>query len=326
MYLDKSIDEFRNDIMKGLQHPVQKSTPSKYLYDSQGSQLFELITNQPEYYPTRTELSILEQNATKIVGKLSKEIILIELGSGSSRKTKYLFSEILKNQKKLIYFPIDISFNFLDSIVADLESFHENLTVKGIPRDYVNGIKECNNILFENNFNFDSSARLILFFGSSIGNFEPEDARDFLKQIRLTMYDNDLLLVGFDLIKEIQLLEPAYNDKAGFTAKFNLNLLSRINRELGGNFDVNNYEHQAVFNTYQNRIEMHIKSKADQLIKLEGCDEPIPIKKGESIHTESSYKYSEEKIEKMASRSGFSIEQIFSDDQNWFDLVLMSPC
>jgi len=326
LYLDKTNDEFRNDILKGLKHPFQKSTPSKYLYDDRGSQLFELITEQPEYYPTRTELSILEQNASKITEKISKEIILIELGSGSSKKTRCLFSEILKNQKKLIYFPIDISFNFLDSIVADLESFHKNLTVKGIPKDYVNGIKECNNILFENNFSFERSARLILFFGSSIGNFEPEDARDFLKQIRLTMYNNDLLLVGFDLVKEVGILERAYNDKAGYTADFNLNLLNRINRELGGNFHINNYEHLALFNTEQNRIEMHIKSKTDQFINLSGCKESIPIRKGESIHTESSYKYNRQKIEKLASRSGFLVEQIFTDDRNWFDLVLLRPC
>jgi uncharacterized SAM-dependent methyltransferase len=165
-----------------------------------------------------------------------------------------------------------------------------------------------------------------LFFGSSIGNFEPEDARHFLKEVRLTMYDDDLLLVGFDLIKAVELLEPAYNDKAGYTADFNLNLLNRINRELGGNFDVNNYEHVAVYNTKQNRIEMHIKSKIDQLITLAGCKDPIPIRKGESIHTESSYKYDERKIEKLASRSGFLVEQIFTDDQNWFDLVLLRPC
>lgn len=326
MYLDKSYEEFRNDIIKGLQHPYQKSTPSKYLYDNRGSQLFELITDQPEYYPTRTELSILEQNVSKITKKISKEIILIELGSGSSRKTRCLFSEILENQNKLIYFPIDISFNFLDSIVADLESYHENLTVKGIPKDYVSGIKECNNILFESNFNFESSARLILFFGSSIGNFEPEDARDFLKQIRLTMYDDDLLLVGFDLIKEASLLEPAYNDKAGYTADFNLNLLNRINKELGGNFDVNNYEHLAIYNSQHNRIEMHIKSKKDQLINLSGCKDPILIKKNESIHTESSYKYDDYKIEMLATRSGFLVEQIFTDNQKWFNLVLLRPC
>lgn len=326
MYLDKSNDEFRNDILNGLKQPLQKSTPSKYLYDNRGSQLFELITDQPEYYPTRTELSILKQNASEITDKITKEIILIELGSGSSKKTKCLFPEILKNQNKLIYFPIDISFNFLDSTVSDLESFHENLTVKGIPNDYVNGIKECNNILFENNYNFESSARLILFLGSSIGNFEPEDARDFLKQIRLTMYDDDLLLVGFDLIKEEEVLERAYNDKAGYTADFNLNLLRRINRELGANFDINNFEHLALYNTRQNRIEMHIKSKIDQFIHFKGCKDSIPIKKGESIHTESSYKYDEQKIENLASRSGFLVEQNFRDDKNWFNLVLFRPC
>lgn len=326
MYLDKSNDEFKNDILNGLQNPNQKSTPSKYLYDTRGSQLFEQITDQPEYYPTRTELSILADNAMNIAERISKEIILIELGSGSSRKTKYLFNEILKKQKKLIYFPIDISINFLDSIVADLESFHENLTIKGIPKDYVSGIKDCNNILFENNFSFDSFSRLIVFFGSSIGNFEPEEARDFLKQIRLTMYDDDLLLIGFDLIKEIGLIEPAYNDKAGVTAKFNLNLLNRINKELSGNFETENYHHEALFNPEKSRMEMHIKSKLDQFVVFDGCKEPIQIKKGESIHTESSYKYDKERIHKLASRSGFAVDHIFSDNRDWFNLVLLKPC
>jgi uncharacterized SAM-dependent methyltransferase len=139
------------------------------------------------------------------------------------------------------------------------------------------------------------------------------------------MYDDDLLLVGFDLIKAEEVLERAYNDKAGYTADFNLNLLHRINRELGANFDVNNFEHLALYNTRQNRIEMHIKSKIDQFIHLKGCKDSIPIKKGESIHTESSYKYDEQKIENLASRSGFLVEQNFRDDKNWFNLVLFRP-
>lgn len=319
-------DEFRSDIIKGLSDPQQKSTPPKYLYDTLGSQLFEQITEQPEYYPTRTEINILQGNSSKIIKSIPKEIVLIELGSGSSKKTRFLFDEILKKQDKLYYFPIDISMNYLDSIVANLESLNKNLVVKGIPQDYINGIKQCDNILFENNISFDTFSRLIVFFGSSIGNFEPEEARDFLKQIRLSMHDKDFLLVGFDLVKEISLIELAYNDKAGFTSKFNLNLLSRINNELNGNFDIEKFYHQAFYNTRENRLEMHIKSRADQTVSISGINEKFHFKAGETIHTENSYKYDRTRIENLASRSGFIVDRIFSDNNKWFDLVLFRPC
>ncbi len=326
MYLDDNNEEFRTDILKGLSNPIQKSIPSKYLYDSKGSFLFEQITVQPEYYPTRTENSILEEYSTKILQNISKEIILIEMGSGSSTKTKHLFDSILKRQDKLYYFPIDISFNFLDSVVTGLETQNQNIMVKGIPNDYINGIKDCNNILFENNFKFDSFSRLIVFFGSSIGNFEIDEARDFLKTVRINMNNKDFLLVGFDMIKDECLIEPAYNDKEGFTAQFNLNLLTRMNRELGCNFDLHEYEHYAFFNKEKDRIEMHLKSKSDQEFRISGSDKIFQIYKGETIHTESSYKYNEERIKKLAIRSGFSLERIFSDNNNWFNLVMLKPC
>jgi len=323
--LDDNNEGFRTDILKGLSNPIQKSIPSKYLYDSRGSYLFEQITVQPEYYPTRTENSILEAYSYKILQDIPKEIILIEMGSGSSKKTKHLFDTILIRQDKLYYFPIDISFNFLDSVVTDLETQNENIMIKGIPNDYINGIKDCNNILFENNFKFDSFSRLIIFFGSSIGNFEIDEARDFLKAVRLNMNDKDYLLVGFDMIKDQFLIEPAYNDKAGYTAQFNLNLLNRMNRELGCNFDLREYIHYAFFNKEKDRIEMHLKSKSDQEVRISGSDKIFHISQGETIHTESSYKYSEDKIQRLAIRSGFSIEKIFSDNNNWFDLVMLKP-
>ena len=325
MHFDDNSEEFRTDILRGLSNPIQKSIPSKYLYDNKGSYLFEQITIQPEYYPTRTENSILEEYSHKILENIPKEIILIEMGSGSSKKTKHLFDTILKRQDKLYYFPIDISFNFLDSVVTDLETQNEKIRIKGIPNDYINGIKDCNSILFENNFKYDSFSRLIVFFGSSIGNFEINEARDFLKDLRLNMNDKDFLLVGFDMIKDEFLIEQAYNDKAGFTAQFNLNLLTRMNRELGSNFDPNQYLHYAFFNKEKDRIEMHIKSKSDQEVRIPGCNKIFHLSKGESIHTESSYKYSKDKINKLATRSGFSLENIFSDNNNWFNLVLLKP-
>lgn len=324
--MDNNNEEFRTDILKGLSNPIQKSIPSKYLYDSKGSYLFEQITVQPEYYPTRIENSILEEYSTNILQDISKEIILIEMGSGSSKKTKHLFDSILKKQDKLYYFPIDISFNFLNSVVNDLETKNQKIWVKGIPNDYINGIKDCNNILFENNFKFESFSRMIIFLGSTIGNFEIDEARDFLKSVRINMNDKDFLLVGFDMIKDEFLIESAYNDKAGFTAQFNLNLLTRMNSELGCNFDLGEYEHYAFFNKKKDRAEMHLKSKSDQEFRIPGSDRKFPISRGETIHTESSYKYSEVKIQELAIRSGFSIEKIFSDKNNWFNLVMLKPC
>ncbi len=219
MFLDKSTNEFGKDILIGLSNEFQKSTPSKYLYDDIGSELFEKITLQPEYYPTRTEIEILESYANKIVKYIQKEIVLIELGSGSSKKTKFLFNEILKKQNQLYYFPIDISFNFLTSVVSNLENSLTNVIVKGIPYEYIDGINHCNNILFENDIEIKNISRLIIFLGSSIGNFEIDDARNFIKDIRLHITNDDFLLVGFDFIKDISLIESAYNDTKGYYFK-----------------------------------------------------------------------------------------------------------
>ncbi len=325
MFLDKNIDKFKSDILLGLSDTTQKFIPSKYLYDNLGSELFELITVQPEYYPTRTEIKILENYSEEIVKNIKKNIILIELGSGSSKKTHYLFEKILLKQNKLYYFPIDISFKYLNTIVSNIENSFKQIIVKGIPDDYIHGINRCNNVLFENNIELNKTCRLIVFFGSSIGNFEIDQARDFLKSVRGLMSNNDLLLIGFDLVKDQTIIKAAYNDKAGITSKFNLNLLNRINRELDGNFDLQKFSHEAFFNSAKKRVEMHIKSEIDQYVFISLLNERFHFRKDESIHTESSYKYTLEDIQKLTSRSGFKIEKYFSDDKNWFELVLLKP-
>jgi L-histidine Nalpha-methyltransferase len=325
LFLDKSTNEFGKDILIGLSNAFQKSTPSKYLYDDKGSELFERITLQPEYYPTRTEIEILDSYAYKIVEYIQKEIVLIELGSGSSKKTKFLFNEILKKQNQLYYFPIDISFNFLTSIVSNLENSLTNIIVKGIPYEYIDGINHCNNILFENDIEIKNISRLIIFLGSSIGNFEIDDARNFIKDIRLHITNDDFLLVGFDLIKDISLIESAYNDTNGITSKFNLNLLNRINKELGGNFKNENFSHKAFYNQNKKRIEMHIVSDLDQQVFISSLNKKIDFKKNESILTENSYKYSPEDIDRLIKRTGFSIEREFFDKNNWYELVLLKP-
>jgi L-histidine Nalpha-methyltransferase len=325
VFLDKNSNEFGKDILIGLSNIFQKSTPSKYLYDDIGSELFERITLQPEYYPTRTEIEILDTYAFKMVNDIQKEIVLIELGSGSSKKTKYLFHEILKKQNQLYYFPIDISFNFLTSVVSNLENSLTNVIVKGIPYEYIDGINHCNNILFENDIEIKNISRLIIFLGSSIGNFEVDDARNFLKDIRLHITNDDLLLVGFDLIKDPSSLEYAYNDTKGITSKFNLNLLNRINKELGGNFKIENFSHKAFYNQNKTRIEMHIVSDQDQQVFISSLNKKINFKKNETIRTENSYKYTPEDIDRLIKRAGFSIEKEFFDKNNWYELVLLKP-
>jgi L-histidine Nalpha-methyltransferase len=325
LFLDKSRNEFGNDISVGLSNLIQKSTPSKYLYDDIGSELFEKITLQPEYYPTKTEIKILENYSNEIIKRLQKETILIELGSGSSKKTKFLFNELLKKQDRLYYFPIDISFNFLASVVTNLENSLKNVIVKGIPYEYIDGINHCNNILFENNIEIKNISRLIIFLGSSIGNFEIDDARNFLKNVRLNITNDDFLLIGFDLIKDISLMESAYNDDNSITAMFNLNLLNRINKELGGNFITKNFSHKAFYNKDKKRVEMHLVSIKEQQVFISSINKEIVFRKNETIHTESSYKYSPDDISRLIKRAGFSIEREFFDENKWYELALLRP-
>ena len=325
MFLDKVTNEFANDISHGLCNKIQKSIPSKYLYDDTGSELFEQITIQPEYYPTRTEINILNNYSKDIVSDIKKEIVLIELGSGSSKKTKLVFSEILKKQEKLFYFPIDISFNFLNSVVNNIENSISKVIVKGIPYEYIDGISYCNKILFENDIEFKNISRLIIFLGSSIGNFEMDEARNFLKDIRMNISNDDFLLIGFDLRKDISIIESAYNDNNGITSNFNLNLLNRINRELGANFNLENFYHKAFFNEEEKRIEMHIVSKKDQKVFISTLKKEIEFKKNETIHTENSYKFEKDDINFLINRAGFYIEKEFSDENSWYELVLLKP-
>ena len=325
MFLDKNSNEFGKDILAGLDGTNQKSTPSKYLYDDLGSELFEKITQQSEYYPTRTEIEILEKYSFEIIRDIQKEIVLVELGSGSSKKTKFLFDEILKRQTKLYYFPIDISFDYLNSIVSNLENSLSNVIVKGIPCEYIEGIRQCNNILFENDIKKKNISRLLVFLGSSIGNFEIDEARNFLKDVRLHITNDDLLLVGFDLVKERSIIESAYNDVQGITSKFNLNLLNRINKELNANFNIENFTHKAYYDHNKKRIEMHILSNIEQQVYISALDKNIQFKKDETIHTENSYKYDHDRLSDLINRAGFSIYKEFFDKNNWYELVLLKP-
>jgi dimethylhistidine N-methyltransferase len=328
---NREFEEFANDVAMCLAGKSKYLSP-KYLYDKIGSQLFEQICNQPEYYLTRTEVSILNKHAPAISKLVGNNIQIIELGSGSSSKTAILLSYLSSQKKRIYYFPIDISNSILTESARRLKSQFPNASIIGIRSDYNIGIDravtECmyaEKTRKKNNNNNSPYTKLVLFLGSSIGNFELKEARSLLRSIRQKLDTNDFLLIGFDLQKGESVLNAAYNDKAGITAKFNLNLLARINRELGGNFELGKFEHCAFYNREQHRIEMHLVSKTDQQLYIGALGKTFFLKKDESIHTENSYKYSLSQISALVEECGFRIEKNFTDKKKWFDLALLSP-
>lgn len=316
------IDEFAYDVNEGLSCQ-KKNLKSKYFYDKLGSYLFEQICLQSEYYITRTEAEILREKSAAIARMCPSDISIVELGSGSSCKTRILFEHILKQQNFLYYFPIDVSHSILLESVQKISLDFSNLHAIGISSDYADGIDKATELI-TTQYHIPSR-KLILFLGSSIGNFELTKAKSFLNMLKDRMQKEDLLMVGFDLKKDHAILNAAYNDKAKMTEKFNLNLLVRINRELGGEFDIRNFSHHAFYNHDQGRMEMHLVSKANHQVRIKVIDKSFQFTKGESIHTENSYKYSLEQIQNLAKSSGFELKMNFLDKREWFDLALLSP-
>ena len=317
------ISEFAQDVREGLRSSKKKLKPI-YLYDEIGSLLFEKICLQQEYYLTRTERIILRDFSANIV-KMQNDnrISILELGSGSSDKTRILLEHFLSKKKPLYYFPIDVSHTILYGTIHKLSTDLSHLNIKGIASDYVEGILKVRDFI-NSNQNVPKKM-LIMFLGSSIGNFEPNEAINFLRIIRHKMTIQDTLLIGFDLQKNTKTIEAAYNDRAGITANFNLNVLSRINRELGGDFNVRDFEHLAFYNENESRMEMHLLSKSDQQVNIRSLSEKFSFKQNETIHTENSYKYTLKQISVLADDSVFKVEKNFIDKKNWYDLALFSP-
>ena len=306
--------------MTGLDSKPKRISP-KYFYDRAGSDLFEQICIQPEYYPTRTEAAILHAHSSdiaKIVGAESN--VVVELGSGSSSKTRILLrSFACKQMTQLYYFPIDISPAVLHHSTSALAVEFPRLKVTGLVAEYVDGIARAKELISNEN---NHARCIITFLGSSIGNFEPKEAVSFTAVIAKKMKEGDFMLVGFDLQKDERILNAAYNDAAGVTAKFNLNILSRINSELGGEFNLNLFKHYAFYNRHKNRIEMHLISAAPQEAYISEVGKSFDFAKGESIHTENSYKYTRSQIDSLAKSSGLRIKRHFLDRKRWFDLAL----
>jgi dimethylhistidine N-methyltransferase len=316
------LGDFARDTIEGLSEVTNKKwIKPKYLYDEFGSCLFERICEQPEYYPFRTETGILTKFGHRICEFMDEDVTVIELGSGNSSKTRVLLSSLLEKQKHLFYLPIDVSQEILLKATTALNSEFTGLDAFGIAADYLEGIRKACNISARNAT--IPERKFVLFLGSTIGNFEYQDVVEFLSSLRASMQVGDILLLGFDLQKDIRLLENAYNDKLGFTAAFNLNLLSRINRELGGGFRQTNFQHLAFYNTEHQRIEMNLISKTAHEVYVKGLGRSFSFSEKERIHTENSYKFTLDEMKVLVQHSGFQIEENFLDNDRLYCVSLM---
>ena len=293
---------------KGLSRQ-QKSLPPKYFYDVEGSRLFEQICELPEYYPTRTEIGILERNCQEIAALVGPECHLIEFGSGSSAKVRILLDAL---ERPASYLPIDISYEHLLASAEKLARLFPTVPVSAICADYTKPVQ-----LPE----LGPGQRIGFFPGSSIGNFDRDDAVTFLKRVRTTLADGGLI-IGVDLIKTKTLLDAAYNDSQGVTAAFNKNLLVRLNRELGAEIDLDCFDHLSFYDIEKERIEMHLVSNCDQVLTIGGKE--YRFRSGERIHTENSYKYSIESFHEMVREAGFSPHTVWTDDDQWFSVHYLS--
>ncbi len=300
-------EQFLAEVLEGLQKP-QKELPCKYLYDERGSSLYERICTLDEYYPPRTETAIIRDNIDEIVGLLGPNTCLIEYGCGNCAKTLIVLDRL---EEPTAFVPIDISGEQLRCVSRELEWNYPELEILPVCADYTNDFELPVPEL-------KPDRRTVFFPGSTIGNFHPVPAQHFLKRIANKCGPGGALLIGVDLKKDPGVLHRAYNDREGVTAAFNLNLLHRINRELDGDFETDNFRHYAFYNPRESRVEMHLISLEEQLVHLDNAT--IRFKKGESIWTESSYKYSLKSFSQLAGNAGFDVERVWCDERQWFSV------
>ena len=305
---------FADEISFSLNNSPKFINP-KYFYDKKGSELFEKICNLPEYYLTRTEIDILKNLHSDLSEYLDDSFRLVELGSGSSVKTRLILDVLNENQNKIEYFPIDIS-EILTESSELLQRDYEDLHITGIIDTYEGGLEFIEK--------YDNKKNLILFLGSSYGNFTTDDGKIFLQKINSIMKKEDLFLIGLDLVKDKKILENAYDDSQGITAKFNLNILSRINDELDADFILNNFKHVAKYNEKDQRIEMYLQSLVNQSVIISKANLSFKLKQGELIHTEHSHKYTLPQIQELMKITGFEIKQKWLDVNQYYSLILAS--
>jgi dimethylhistidine N-methyltransferase len=299
----------KEEVLAGLK-TVPKTVSPKYLYDEEGSRLFDRICTLPEYYPTRSETSILERYSGVIMNRLGHDLCIIELGAGACHKGRLL----LESGRASSFVPIDISTEFLKGAALGIAHAFPHISVHAVAMDFLTPLDKLAALLPE------SGRRVILYAGSSIGNFEPLDAGRLLFHIHKLLRQGDVLLIGYDLKKDPCLLQCAYNDSRGVTAAFNLNLLTRFNRELEADFDVKSFRHIALYNEPLGRVEMHLESLSPQKVSI--AEESISFDRHERIHTENSYKYTVAEFDELAHSAGFDPAGVWKDPAGYFAMGL----
>lgn len=299
------VSEFVEEVCGGLTKPGQKELPSKFLYDEVGSRLFEVICALPEYGLTRADERLLRKHAREIVERVRGEVVVAELGSGSGKKTRWIL-EALSRHRPTSYYPIEISATALAMCERELSDI-DAISIVGCEREYLDGLLEVAARRLR------GQRMLVLFLGSTIGNFDRPADISFLREMRLILQPGDALLLGTDLEKPVLQLVDAYDDPLGVTAAFNLNLLARINRELGADFSLEHFVHEARFNADTRSIEMHLRSTRKQVVTIEKAGLSVPILEQETIWTETSHKYSLEEVVSMAEQAGFRCDAQWCD-------------
>ncbi len=323
------------DVREGLT-AAPKSLPSRLLYDAAGSAIFEEITRLPEYYLTRTEEALFAAHADEMISRAAHparadhahpvraepveapadpvhpaphDLVIVELGAGSGRKTKLLLRAVLARQCRALFVPLDVSRAALDECAGSLSRELPHLDIEPIEGRYRAAVDVLRR---------KPGRKLVLWIGSSIGNYEPPDSIALLRDVRSALAPGDALLLGTDLRKSPELLVPAYDDAAGVTARFNLNLLARLNRELGADFDLSRFKHVALWNERASRMESYLESLEDQIVRLSRLDLTVAFTRGERLHTENSYKFTLEMVDAQLSESGFAREKTWTDANGWF--------
>ncbi|QLC49023.1 L-histidine N(alpha)-methyltransferase [Methanolobus zinderi] len=290
-----------------------KTLPSMFFYDHKGSELFEKITQLEEYYPPKIEIPLLRSTARTLNGELN-ECDIVELGSGDCSKISVFLDEVPEETRRnVVYYPVDVSREAIEKSAGILQKRYPEMDVHGIHADFLEHIEKIPG----------KRKRFFCFFGSTIGNLTEDKAMEFMRNLNRIMNKNDRLLLGMDMVKDVDVIEKAYNDSQGITAEFNRNILRVTNSHLGTDFDPDDFEHVAFFNKELSRIEMHLRAKRDLEVRSPLLNERFIFKKGETIHTENSHKYTVGHIRKMANAAGLSLENVYTDDRKWFSLAEM---
>ena len=301
-----------SEVYEGLTSKPKRLSP-KFFYDAAGSRLFEIITELPEYYLTRTERSILAEHAGEMIAEVGRELSLIELGAGTASKTRLLIRAALERQANVDFYPIDVSRSALEEARANVNGDFPGLRFVPVVDDYSRGLGQLSKL---------PGRKLLLYLGSSIGSFEPMQAGAMLRMMRSTLHEGDALLLGTDLVKPAEILRPAYDDAQGVTAAFNKNILAHINRELDADFNLDSFRHIALWNPECSRMEMYLESTRAQMVRLGQLDTRIHLNKGERIHTENSYKFTQPIVDAILNMAGFAREHTWTDEKAWFALHL----